>query len=138
MSFGRYLGLQQMTMSVSIIATPTQQTPSRSMDIEGARACLRPSLVVPMPALFAWLADRDRPLSKKVVVNLSELCSLDRITKILGCQITIINYAGRGLYQKRAKRGFGIRLERGGKSNALEFMISNMAEPNWVKLSGVI
>ena len=36
-----YMGLQQMTMSVSIIATPTQHTPNRSMDVEGWRQSYR-------------------------------------------------------------------------------------------------
>ena len=42
------------------------------------------------------------------------------------------------LDQKRAMRAFGIGLEGGGKSSCQEFMISYMAEPNWVKLSGII
>ena len=37
-----YMGLQQMTMSVSIIATPspTQHTPDPSMDVQGSRPFL--------------------------------------------------------------------------------------------------
>ena len=37
-----YMGLQQMTMSVSIIATPspTQHTPDPSMDVQGSRPLL--------------------------------------------------------------------------------------------------
>ena len=35
-------------------------------------------------------------------------------------------------------RAFGIWLEGGGESSASEFMISNMAEAKWVKISGII
>ena len=35
-------------------------------------------------------------------------------------------------------QAFGMGLKRGGQSCALEFMISNTAVPNWVKLSGII
>ena len=47
-------------------------------------------------------------------------------------------YIGNQKWASEASEAFGNGLERGGQSCALEFMISNMAEPNWVKLSGII
>ena len=42
------------------------------------------------------------------------------------------------IYQKRAKRAFGIGLKGGGKSSCLLLFSSQVAGPKWVKLSGII
>ena len=40
--------------------------------------------------------------------------------------------------QKQAKRALGMGLEGGGQCSYLEKKMSNMAEPNWAKLSGFV